>query len=488
MLSEGPSCGSASRKWKGVMAMKVNRRHFLSGAAGGAAAALVGSASGWADAELFAQNLGLASLPTPEESGIEHIVVVMMENRSFDHFLGWLPNADGQQAGLTYFDAAGVAHETHALAPDFTGSTHPDPDHSYEGGRVQYDGGAMDGFLRSGSNDDFAIGYYVETDRPFFNALARNYTTLDHYFCSFLGPTFPNRFFLHGAQTDRRENTFDLATMPTIWDRLLTAGVSARYYWSNAPFLLLWGPKYFLNGITTPSPNITSFFSDAASGNLPAVSFVDPVFTGFDAPVPPNDDHPPADIRLGDQFLAQIFNVVANGPSWSSTLLIVTYDEWGGFFDHVAPPRATAANGANDVDQDQVNGKALLGFRVPTVVASPFSRGEPDDPKVKGMTFDHTSILKLIEWRFGLDTLTARDASRDVQNLARALKFKHPNAVVPELSLAPFIQPEKIVTSSAALAAAPAAASSASRGLSDSRNPWPRLRDSHLLKGWNLPQ
>ncbi len=477
--------------------MKVNRRHFLSGAAGGAAAALVGSTTGWAGAELFAQNLGLASLPLPEESGIAHIVVVMMENRSFDHFLGWLPNADGEQAGLTYFDAAGVAHETHALAPDFTGSTHPDPDHSYEGGRVQYDGGAMDGFLRSGS-DDFAIGYYVEADRPFFNTLARNYTTLDHYFCSFLGPTFPNRFFLHSAQTDRLFNDiFTPATMDTIWDRLLAAGVSARYYWSNAPFLFLWGQKYFLNGITTPSPNITSFFSDAAGGKLPAVSFVDPVFTGFPAPVPPNDDHPPADIRLGDQFLAQVFNAVANGPSssWSSTILIVTYDEWGGFFDHVAPPRATAANGANDVDQDQVNGKALLGFRVPTVVASPLSRGEPDDPKVKGMTFDHTSILKLIEWRFGLDPLTSRDASRDVQNLARALKFNHPNTALPDFaapapgaSLEPSIQPKVVVTSSAAMATTRTATSSASRGLSDSRNPWPRLRDSHLLKGWNLPK
>jgi phospholipase C len=464
--------------------MKVNRRHFLSGTVGGAAATLVGSTAGWPVAELFAQNFGLASLPRPEESGIDHIVVVMMENRSFDHFLGWLPNAEGMQAGLTYVDAGRIAHATHALPPDFTGCTHPDPDHSYLGGRVQYDGGAMDGFLRSGKNDDYTIGYYVEADRPFFSALARNYTSLDHSFCSILGPTFPNRFFLHSAQTDRLADLFLPTIMPTIWDSLLTAGVSARYYYSNLPFLVFWGPKYFLNGTTTPSPNIPSFFTDAASGNLPAVSFVDPAFTGFSFPT--NDDHPPADIRAGDAFLADAFQAVANGPQWPSTVFIVTYDEWGGFFDHVAPPRAAAP--ANSIDTDLVNGKALLGFRVPTVVASPFSRGEPDDPKVKGMTFDHTSILKLIEWRFGLDPLTARDASHDIQNLARALNFHTPNATVPDLphpiapAQVPCIQPDSPAN------LAPSVKSAAASNLSDSTNPWPRLRGSGLLKGWHLPQ
>jgi phospholipase C len=462
--------------------MKFDRRNFLSGAAAAAGAALVGSATGWPGAEVFAQNFGNASLPPPEESGIEHIVVVMMENRSFDHFLGWLPNAEGMQAGLTYLDSAGVTHATHALAPDFRGCDHPDPDHSYLGGRVQYDGGAMDGFLRSGKNDDYVIGYYVEADRPFFSALARNYTTLDHSFCSILGPTFPNRFFLHAAQTDRLANTLSLTNLPTIWDSLLAAGVSARYYWSNIPFLIFWGNKYFLNGITTPFPfpNIGSFLSDAQNGTLPAVSFVDPAFTGLPVglPVPgtTNDDHPPADIRAGDAFLADTFLAVANGPQWSSTVFIVTYDEWGGFFDHVAPPRATAP--LNSIDTDLVNGKALLGFRVPTVIASPFSRGEPDDPKVKGMTFDHTSILKLIEWRFGLKPLTARDASDDIQNLARALNFHAPNAAVPNLphptapTQTPCIQPDPPPPNS----------------LADSTNPWPNMRASGLLDGWNLPQ
>jgi phospholipase C len=205
---------------------------------------------------------------------------------------------------------------------------------------------------------------------------------------------------------------------------------------------------------------------------------VDPAFTGFSAPGTTNDDHPPADIRAGDAFLADLFFAVANGPQpqWSSTVFIVTYDEWGGFFDHVAPPRATAP--VNSPDTDLINGKALLGFRVPTVVASPFSRGEPDDPKVKGMTFDHTSILKLIEWRFGLEPLTARDASHDVQNLARALNFHTPNAAVPTLPHAiaptqtPCVQPDPPAPSS----------------LADSTNPWPSVHDSGLLQGWQIPQ
>ena len=468
--------------------MRIKRRDFLFTAAGASGAALVAGATGLPGAEAFAQNLGQASLPPPEDSGIEHIVVVMMENRSFDHLLGWLPNADGMQAGLTYLDAAGVAHTTQPLAPDFQGCGHPDPDHSYDGGRVQYDGGAMDGFLRSGANDDYVIGYYVEDDRPFFNALARNYTTLDRSFCSILGPTFPNRFFLHSAQTDRLENTLVSTNLPTIWDKLLAAGVSAQYYWSNIPFLILWGPKYFLNGITTPPPfpNIAAFMSAAKNGTLPAVSFVDPAFTGFSAPGTTNDDHPPADIRAGDAFLADIFHAVTMG-SWSNTVLIVTYDEWGGFFDHVAPPRATAP--ANSIDTDLVNGKALLGFRVPTIIASPFSRGEPGDPKVKGMVFDHTSILKLIEWRFGLSPLTARDASHDVQNLARALNFHTINAAVPDLPhptapvQTPCVQPSSALEPD--LAGSTSSTSSTSTS-SASTNPWPRVRE--LVDRGRFPQ
>src|SRR5213078_4021664 len=136
----------------------MNRRTFLTSTASAASAIALGCRPVGPDSPRITSSL--AALPDPASSGIDHVVVFMMENRSFDHLLGWFPNADGRQAGLTYLDAAGAPHQTHALAPDYTGCPHPDPDHSYIGGRIQYDGGAMDGFRRSGSNDDFAIGYY----------------------------------------------------------------------------------------------------------------------------------------------------------------------------------------------------------------------------------------------------------------------------------------------------------------------------------------
>ena len=402
--------------------MKFNRRELLKNAALVSGATLA-AAPFYSEKNLFGQ-LTLPTLPNPENSGIEHIVVVTMENRGFDHFLGWLPNADGQQAGLTYLDTAGVAHSTHSLSGDYTGCPHPGPDHSYNGARVEYDNGLMDGFLRAGSNDVYSIGYYGEQDIPFYGELARNYTTCDRYFASILGPTFPNRLFLHSAQTDRLGDTVNFTSLPTIWDRLAGAGVSAKYFYSNVPFLALWGAKYL--GI---SHLYEEFLLGASTGTLPAVSFVDPRYTVLDDGTG-NDDHPHADIREGDLFLYKTLQAVANGPKWANTVFIVNFDEWGGFFEHVAPPRATAAN---NVDPDLVEGKALLGLRVPTVVASPFSRGNAADPRVSALVFDHTSVLKLIEWRWRLAPLTPRDASNDVLNLAYALNFSQPDATVPSL-------------------------------------------------------
>jgi phospholipase C len=320
----------------------------------------------------------------------------------------------------------------------------------------------MDGFLRSGDNDEYAIGYYVEADRPFLAALARHYTTLDGYFCSILGPTFPNRFFQHAAQTDRLDNSLSICRLPTIWDRLAEAGVSARYYYSNLPFLALWGLKY-----RDAAASIGEFFQDAAAGTLPAVSFVDPRFT-LGSGTFANDDHPHADIRAGDAFLASVYHALARGPGWPGTVLVVNYDEWGGFFEHVPPPRVVAPNGA---DPDLVDGRALLGFRVPAVVASPFTRGEPSSPRVSRLLFDHTSVLKLIEWRFSLEPLGARDGSREVANLSRVLRTGAPDPEPPAL---PFPAPPR-VEGCPADAAAPA-----------DEDTWTPLLHSGLVEGWPI--
>jgi phospholipase C len=402
----------------------MNRRQFNRTALLAGGAALFGGAACRMNSTSGAQTQSLPTLPEPAASGIEHIVAVTMENRSFDHFFGWMPNADGKQAGLTYLDSKGTPHPTHSLSGNNTGCPAADPDHSYTGARIAYNNGAMNGFLLDPSNDTYCIGYYGAKDIPFYAALAQNYTTCNRYFPSILGPTFSNRMFIHAAQTDRLTDSLTLSSLPTIWDSLAAARVSRAYYFNNVPYLALWGIKYL--GITK---TYDQFLEDAKHGTLPAVSFLDPRYTILDDGTG-NDDHPHADIREGDRFLYNVFKALSSGPDWSSTVLIINFDEWGGFFEHVSPPRAQAANA---VDTDVVNGKTLLGMRVPVVVASPWSTGDPSNPTINSLVFDHTSVLKLIEWRWSIPPLTPRDTSNDVNNLAYALDFERPQTAVPSL-------------------------------------------------------
>jgi len=339
-----------------------------------------------------------------------------MENRSFDHMLGWLPGADGMQAGLTYLDGAGAAHSTFPLAPDFQGCGHRQPDHSYAGGRVDYDGGACDGWLRA-DNDDYAIGYYVQSDLAFFGRAAIDWTVCDRYFPAIMGPTFPNRLYQHAAQTDRLSNTIEFSTLPTIWDPLAATGLTGRYYFSDLPFVALWGLKYLPISRTFPS-----FLIDCATGNLPHVAFVDPLFLGPQGMS--NDDHPFADIRDGQAFLNLVYFAVTRSPAWKRTLLVINYDEWGGFFDHVAPPFAPIPNAS--VPED-----GLLGFRTPCLLFSPYARRNA----ISSIEFNHTSVLRFIEWRWNLEPLTVRDATAN--NLAEALDFSRRRRRAPLYAVPP---------------------------------------------------
>jgi phospholipase C len=354
----------------------------------------------------------------PAASGIDHVVVLMMENRSFDHLLGWLDGADGQQAGLSYPDRSGRLVKTHPLAPDFQGCGHPDPDHSYQGGRVEYDGGAADGWLRAGSNDAFSIGFYKNRDLPFLGRAATQWTVLDRYFAAVMAETFPNRIYQHAAQTDRLTNTMDVSVLPTIWDRLAESGLEGRYYFSDVPLLALWGAKYL--PISRP---VEAFVADALAGDLPAVAFVDPRFVDEESGTS-GDDHPHADIRNGEAFLNLVYNAVTHSPAFAHTVLVINFDEWGGFFDHVPPPTApipTATAAAGDTD-------GRLGFRTPAIVVAPWARAG-----VSHVQLDHTSILRLIEWRWGLAPLTVRDATAN--NLADVLDFSSVRTHVPAFSV-----------------------------------------------------
>ncbi len=233
---------------------------------------------------------------------------------------------------------------------------------------------------------------------------------------SSLAETYPNRFYQHSARTDRIHNSTDIATMPTIWDRLADKGVSRAYYYVDTPFLALYGPKYLDIARTWPQ-----FLLDAKTGNLPAVSFLDPKFldegTGSSA-----DDHPHADIRAGQSFLNQVYEAVTGGPAWARTALVINYDEWGGFYDHVAP--TTAPDATPEV------GTGMRGFRTPAMLISPRARRG----HVAHNVYDHTSVLKMIEWRWGLDPLTPRDAA--ARNIAEVLDFSRPpNLTAPRWSV-----------------------------------------------------
>src|SRR5689334_16283716 len=184
--------------------MTLSRRRFLGALGAAGALAATGGLRRAASATNGVQAVPLlrsstTGVPAPDASGIEHIVVVMMENRSFDHFLGWLPGADGRQAGLTFTDKAGKKLKTQRLAPDWQGCAHPDPDHSWDGGRTQLNGGRCDGFLRSGDNDVFSISYYAEHDLGFIQDAAKEFTTFDRFHCSLMGSTLPNREYMHAA-------------------------------------------------------------------------------------------------------------------------------------------------------------------------------------------------------------------------------------------------------------------------------------------------
>jgi phospholipase C len=343
---------------------------------------------------------------------IRHVVVLMMENRSFDHFLGWLPGADGEQAGLAFTDSAGVSHPTHELAPDFQGCLFSDPDHSYAGGREEVDGGLMDGWLRAGANDVYSIGYYVGDDLAFLGQAARRWLTFDRYFPSILSETFPNRIYLHAGQTDRISNTFTPSMLPTIWDRLAESGLTGRYYYSDLPFLALWGAKY-----VPISRVIGQFFDDAAAGRLPDVAFVDGLYAQ-EATGTGNDDHPHADVRNGEAFMNAVYEAVVRSPQWHETVLFITFDEWGGFFDHVPPPHAAippATLAAGDAD-------GSLGVRVPALLVAPWRA----DAKVSHRQYEHTSVLRMIEQNWGLRPLTIRDAN--AANPADELDFASPLA------------------------------------------------------------
>ena len=233
--------------------------------------------------------------------------------------------------------ASAGAH-ARSTRPSSTSCGFHDPDHSYEGGRIEFNDGRCDGWLRAGENDSLSISYYEQADLAFLGQAALDWTTCDRYFAATLAETYPNRFYQHSAKTDRLHNSTTISTMPTIWDRLTAKGRTGTYYFSDVPFLALWGTKYLVDREAVRQLPDRRGGGHSCRTSRSSIRGSRTRASGTSA-----DDHPHADIRAGEAFLNQVYTAVTTGAKWANTLLVINYDEWGGFYDHVAPGRAGRA-------------------------------------------------------------------------------------------------------------------------------------------------
>ena len=422
---------------------------------------------------------GTSSNPSPGPSAcgskltdIEHVVIFIQENRSFDHYFG------------SYRGVRGFAdHSLAFLQPDIANLTSPpigklqpfhldtsttnaacthDISHAWVPQHQSWNNGAMDGFVNShlpidASDAVLTMGYYTRADIPYYYAVADAFTICDNYFCSVMGPTDPNRLYTMAASIDpdgknggpllqtlgvNRPSFYGHLTYTTMPEQLQTRGISWKVY--SPP------DSNILNGIL--SDNVLSYFKnfqdpasslhqnafgpqfpsdfvmDALSGNLPQVSWV--LASVVDS------DHPPSPSLFGESTLFAILNALtANAARWARTALFVTYDENGGFFDHVAPPTApvgtageyitvSAVPDPTVVGSPPILGPIGLGFRVPMLILSPFSRGG----FVSSDLFDHTSVLRFLETRFGAEVPNLSAWRRAaVGDLTSAFNFAAPD-------------------------------------------------------------
>ncbi len=331
---------------------------------------------------------------------IDTVVFVMMENRSFDHFLGALTLDEGRDdvEGLT-LDHTNPHPDGYDVAP-FKSAIHclEDPPHSWTASHAQFKNGSNGGFVevfhaRDPEVAHEAMGYWTRAELPAYYTLSDHFVVCDHWFSSVMSSTWPNRFYATSAQNGGMHgNDHSEEGFPSIATALREKGIPWANYFASAPFSLFLWDVYLADDELLP---IERFFEHAEAGTLPNVVMVDPVY-GI------ADDHPPAHPLAGQVFVASIYEALAASPQWDRTLLIITYDEHGGFHDHVPPP-------TTDADARASEGFDQLGFRVPTIVAGPYVK----ERHVSQVVYEHTSWLALIEGIFELDPLTARDAAAD---------------------------------------------------------------------------
>lgn len=341
---------------------------------------------------------------------IEHIVVLMMENHSYDNRLGMLrrPGANGFRLGRDGLPAATNPYANGDIQHAFRMPTTcqiSTVTQEWGNSHIQYDNGRMDGFVVTSGAE--SMGYWQEEDQPFYYSLAREFPIGDAYHSSVLGQTYPNRRYLLAATSigqvnDTTPNLTDYPPNGTIFDQLDAHGITWKDYYTDLATTELYPPLYLKNVGTKVVP-IAGFFSDAAAGTLPGYCLVEPDYST-------QSEENPQNIAVGEAFAASVINAVINGPAWDRTLLMWTYDEHGGYYDHVPPPAAVPPD---DIGPDVPSGQSAYdgfgryGFRVPFALVSPWARRH----HVSHVVYDHTSILKLVETKWNLPALTYRDAN-----------------------------------------------------------------------------
>ncbi|MHB8525210.1 MAG: alkaline phosphatase family protein [Candidatus Acidiferrales bacterium] len=453
----------------------VSRRELLK--MGGAAAATeLGS--------MLLHGCGLRATNTPTPAGcakitdIDHVVIIIQENRSFDHYFGSYRGVRGFSEKSAAFQQPDASNNSvpplgsllpfHLDMTQTNAACTPDITHDWVPQHQSWDNGAMDDFVTSrlpinSSGAILTMGYYTRADLPFYYAVADAFTICDNYFCSVIGPTDPNRLYTMAASLDpdgknggpllqslvTNKSVFQgRLTYTTMPEQLQSAGISWKVY-SSPDSNILNGLlsnnvlSYFKNFQDPSSPLYQNafvpsfpvdFLADALAGNLPQVSWVIP--SALDS------EHPPAPSLFGESTLSAIVSALTSNPAqWAKTVLFATYDENGGFFDHVppvtAPPgtpgeyvTAPAVPDPTVVGNPPILGPIGLGFRVPMLIISPFSRGG----FVASDLFDHTSVLRFLETRFGAEVPNLSAWRRaTVGDMTSAFNFSAPDRSLPNL-------------------------------------------------------
>jgi phospholipase C len=390
------------------------------------------------------------SHPSGANIPVDHVVVLMMENRSFDHYFQKAKEAgmdvDVAPDGFTNPDSEGKA-----IAP-FHDTLHcfVDTSHSYGSVTQQVGSGKMNGFVMASDNNheipaqgtvdmlkgDRAMGYYTEEDLPFTYWMARNFSISDRYFASAPTSTWPNRMFLYSATSfGLKSNSFPPEGAINIIDLLNQRKISWKIYASGAPTVALYVSKFLeynsseeklLNGIE-------EFYADAAAGTLPQVIFLDPDGTSSKV-YTRSDEHPPAPAMVGQNWIGKAVEALVKSSAWPRSAMFITYDEHGGLYDHVVPP---AACPPDDMPLKDTNPPAQFdhyGIRVPFFLISPYAK----KGFVSHRTYDHTSITRFLEARFVLPAMTRRDANAEIPwdmfDFENPPNLQPPQVPVPEIN------------------------------------------------------